>query len=140
MDFRSLKLMAGMLALPAVLLGCQESAQTAQTPVATSRLMAVETPPPEYPPELACAEIGGRVLFRLTIGTDGRPTQVQTIESSRQPELDGAALAAVRNWRFEPATRGGKPVTSELNVPVTFTPPTEKPDNCMVLEDRQRRQ
>ena len=34
--------------------------------------------------------------------------------------LDDAALAAVRTWVFAPATRGGRPVESIVEVPVKF--------------------
>ena len=139
MDDRSLPCILGTLALAGALLtGCQQ--QAIPPPVATTPLRAVETPPPAYPAELACADVGGQVVIRLTIGAEGRPTQYQVVESSRQPALDASALEAVKTWQFEPATRAGQPVVSHLNVPVTFTPPVEKPDTCFALEDQQRRQ
>jgi hypothetical protein len=36
------------------------------------------------------------------------------------PALDGAALSAVRDWLFEPATRDGKPVACVVRAPVTL--------------------
>lgn len=136
MDDRSLRLMIGTLAVSGLLLaGCEQSVPP---PIDTSRLVAVETPPPAYPPELACANVGGRVLLRLTIETDGRPVQVETLESSGQPALDAAAREAVQTWRFEPPMRAGVAARSHVNVPVTFTPPVEKPEICGVLEDQQR--
>ncbi|MBA3486356.1 MAG: energy transducer TonB [Lysobacter sp.] len=136
MDTRFLRIAFGTLAIPALLVaGCQRDLPP---PVQTTRVMAVETPPPAYPPEVACADVGGRVLIRLTVGTDGRAAGVEMLESSGQPALDASALEAVKTWRFEPATRGGQPAATKINVPVTFTPPVEKPEMCFVLEDRQR--
>lgn len=136
MDMRFLRNALGTLAATGLLVaGCQ---QDLPAPVKTTQVIAVETPPPAYPPEVACADVGGRVLIRLTVGTDGRPAGVEMLESSGQPALDTSAMEAVRTWRFEPATRGGQPATSHINVPVTFTPPVEKPEMCFVLEDRQR--
>jgi TonB family protein len=36
------------------------------------------------------------------------------------PHLDEAALTCVRDWLFEPAQRGGKPVATVAVAPVTF--------------------
>ncbi len=131
------RIVIGALAFSALLLaGCERSAPVAA--VETTRVMAIDTPTPAYPPELACADIGGEVVLRLTVGADGQPTEVVMLESSGQPALDAAATEAVRTWRFQAATRGGQPSPSTINVPVTFTPPVEKPDSCRVLEDRQR--
>lgn len=136
MDKRSLRTVVGTLAFPVLALaGCEQSLPP---PIKTTQVMAIETPSPAYPPELACADIGGRVLLRLTVGTEGRPGNVELLESSGQPVLDASAQEAVRTWRFEPATRGGQPAAAQINVPVTFTPPVEKPETCFVLEDRQR--
>lgn len=117
------------------ILGCQ---QQPPPPVTTTRLMAIETPPPVYPAELACDDVGGKVVLLLTIGTDGRPSEARLLASSGEAALDAAAREAVRNWRFEPATRGGKPVTTQLNVPITFTPPVPRPASCFVLDEQEK--
>jgi protein TonB len=36
------------------------------------------------------------------------------------PALNGAALEAVRQWRFKPAATGGKPVAAWVSVPISF--------------------
>ena len=120
-----------------MLAGCEQSVPP---PIESTRVMAIDTPPPAYPAELACADIGGRVLLRLSIGPDGRPAKVENLESSGQPALDASAAEAVQGWSFQPATRAGQPVATQINVPVTFTPPVEKPDTCFALEDQQRKQ
>lgn len=138
MDDRFLRLAIGaVIASGLMLAGCEQSVPP---PLPSTRVMAVETPPPAYPLELACADIGGRVLLRLSIGPDGRPTRVETLESSGQPALDASAAKAVEDWTFQAATRADQPVASQINVPMTFTPPVEKPDTCFALEDQQRRQ
>ncbi|HSM10225.1 MAG TPA: energy transducer TonB [Lysobacter sp.] len=138
MDDRFLRLAIGAaIASGLMLAGCEQSVPP---PLPSTRVMAVETPPPVYPLELACADIGGRVLLQLSIGPDGRPTRVETLESSGQPALDASAAKAVEDWTFQAATRAGQPVASQINVPMTFTPPVEKPDSCFALEDQQRKQ
>jgi len=128
MTFRSIQLAltsAGFLLLSA----CSPSAPQAPV-IPPTELAAINTPPPEYPEKLACAGIGGTVVFSVTIAGNGKPAKVQMIGSSGQPELDASAEKAVRDWEFKAATRNGKPWTQGIQVPVTFTPPTEKPTRC----------
>lgn len=85
-------------------------------------------PPPRYPPAALRSSIEGNVLIRAEIDADGMPTEVGFARRSGNRELDRAALNAVRNWRFQPALRDGKPVASAVQVPVAF-----------VLEERAAR-
>jgi protein TonB len=34
--------------------------------------------------------------------------------------LDEAAVAAVKEWRFRPAQRAGRPVTATVEIPISF--------------------
>ena len=45
-----------------------------------------------------------------------------TIVMSGHPDLDPIVLAAVRQWKYEPARRKGKPVAVFLTVSVTLDP------------------
>lgn len=103
--------------------------------VSTTDVAAINTPPPEYPLELACDGIGGTVSLEVTVGTDGSVTGVQTRKSSGQPALDAAALASVQDWRFRPATRNGQPVEVQIAVPMTFNAPPSEPEGCYFLRD-----
>jgi protein TonB len=47
---------------------------------------------------------------------------VEVARSSSHRALDQAAVRAVRRWRFEPATRQGRPVSQVVQVPVAFSP------------------
>ncbi|QDU66092.1 energy transducer TonB [Engelhardtia mirabilis] len=42
------------------------------------------------------------------------------VQSSPDPAFERPALAAVRQWRFEPGKRGGQPVRFRMRVPITF--------------------
>lgn len=110
----------------------------AQAPAATQP-RAVDTPPPDYPLQYACAGIGGEVTLVVQIDASGATADVRVQYRSRHPELDAAAIAAVRTWRFKPATNRGQPVATRIRVPVKFTPPPIKPDRCFALEEAQRR-
>ena len=45
-------------------------------------------------------------------------TKIKT--SSGSGTLDNAAIRAIRDWRFIPATNNGRPITSEVEIPLTF--------------------
>lgn len=60
------------------------------------------------------------VRLRLAVGTDGRVKTAEVVASSGFPLLDAAALAAVREWRYEPAREDGRPVAEERRVAVEF--------------------
>lgn len=123
-----------LLALPFSLIsGCSEDTP-AVAAIPSTMLTAVQTPKPDYPIELACANIGGTSVFNVVVGVEGKPVEVKLLASSGQPKLDASAEAAVRTWVFEAATRNGKPVVQGLQVPVRFTPPTERPSQCFALD------
>jgi TonB family protein len=85
----------------------------------------VRTPPepiervaPVYPDSARAAGIEGTVVVKTLVGSDGRVMRVD-VETS-VPGLDGAALAAVKQWRFKPGTVDGKPRAVTVGVPVRF--------------------
>lgn len=118
---------AALLALLAA--GCGERAADAPI-IPSTPLRAVDTPPPDYPQEIGCDQIGGKVVLQLSVGPDGKPKKVDVLESSRTPALDQAAIKGVQRWRFEAATRNGKPVSTDIQVPVTFHSPATRPSHC----------
>lgn len=119
----------------ALLTGCGDRPPDDQPPPIPPRQVgAVDTPRPGYPPELACAGIGGTVVLSLTVGTEGRPTQVRLVRSSGQQALDAAAQEGVRSWKFNPATRNGQPVPQTIQVPVNYKPPQVRPSECFALD------
>ena len=135
---RARNVRAGVLAgALTVLAACGGPPNDAAVPsVPATQVTAQATPPPVYPPRLACAGIGGEVILRVSIGTEGKPTDVFTEKGSGQSMLDAAAVTAVRGWQFKPATRGGQPVATKIRVPVTFTPPVMRPDMCFQLDEQ----
>ncbi len=136
----SLKNMAGVLAgtaLALALAACGERAED-QAPVAPStEVAAVDTPTPAYPMELACAGVGGQVILSLAVGVQGTPTSVQLVRSSGNEALDQAAVAGVQDWKFKPATRGGQPQSTSIQVPVSFNVPQPRPEACFALDAKR---
>lgn len=74
---------------------------------------------PVYPEAARAAGIEGTVLVQALIGRDGL---VKDMKLSKGVDgLDAAALVAVRQWTFQPATLAGKPVAVWVAVPVKFS-------------------
>jgi protein TonB len=59
-------------------------------------------------------------MLSVRVSTNGKPLAVNVAETSGYPMLDAAALTAVRQWQFIPATQAGIPVVAIAEVPVRF--------------------
>lgn len=73
---------------------------------------------PRYPQEAFVKKIEGVVLLEILIDSHGRVADARVLRSI--PLLDAAAIAAVRQWLFQPAARNGRPVPTVANAPITF--------------------
>ena len=122
---------AGLTALALGLAACGPAPAPTAPIAAATPPMARNTPAPDYPPELACRQIGGQVVLDVRLAPNGVPVGVEVVTSSGNKTLDELATTAVRAWDFKGATAaGGKPIASRLQVPVTFRPPNPPPDGC----------
>ena len=75
---------------------------------------------PKYPADAAKAGISGKVLLLVDVDAAGNVTHAE-VESATPPGVfDAVSLDAVKRWKFEPRTEGGKPVAARVRVPVTF--------------------
>ena len=79
--------------------------------------------PPRYPPTEARQGVGGTVVLVISIDAQGNVLDVSVEKSSRNRNLDRAAMDAARKWRFNPEVRDGVAVASRVRVPVDFVPP-----------------
>ena len=73
---------------------------------------------PVYPSEALKDGLRGEVSVRATIGKDGVPTNLKAV--SGDPRLIQAALQAIRQWRYRPATLEGQPIETTTTVSVAF--------------------
>lgn len=63
---------------------------------------------------------GGVTVYVLfTVNELGR-VENPVVQSPGDPQFDNAALAAVKQWRFEPGKRKGQPVRFRVRQPITF--------------------
>ena len=74
---------------------------------------------PDYPSILCRAGIEGRVVVRAWVGRDGAVKDVQVLRSDNDG-FNENAIAAVRQWRFEPAVQAGNPVDVWMTIPIRF--------------------
>jgi periplasmic protein TonB len=80
---------------------------------------ALDTPDPEYSEEARKAKYQGTCVLWLIVGPDGKPRDIKVARALGMG-LDEKAIEAVRNWKFEPAMKDGKPVSVQINVEVNF--------------------
>ena len=80
---------------------------------------AVYTPNPEYTDRARRQKIRGSVVLSIVI-TDKGVVRGAKVVTGLDKDLDKQALKAVGAWRFEPATKDGKPVAVRLKVEADF--------------------
>jgi periplasmic protein TonB len=80
---------------------------------------AIFTPDPEYSEEARKAKYQGTCVLWLVVGPDGRPRDIK-VARTLGLGLDEKAIEAVKQWKFEPAMKDGKPVAVQINVEVSF--------------------
>jgi TonB family protein len=73
---------------------------------------------PIYPTAALAAGISGAVIIEAVIARDGTVANARVVQGV--PELDGAALAAVRQWLYRPTMLNGQPAAVVVNVTMTF--------------------
>ena len=79
------------------------------------------SPAPPYPGTAMRRGLQGDVMLRVRVDAEGRVLAVEVERSSGHRELDRAAERQVRErWRFQPAQREGRAVSSWVRVPISF--------------------
>jgi protein TonB len=79
----------------------------------------IYAPDPDYSEEARKAKYQGTCVLYVVVGPDGKPRDIR-VSRTLGLGLDEKAIEAVKLWRFEPATKDGKPVSVAINVEVTF--------------------
>ena len=74
---------------------------------------------PEYTEEARNAKIEGAVLIKTVIDENGVPTEPKVVRSLDKG-LDEKAIEALKQWRFKPALKDGKPVPTSANIEINF--------------------
>ena len=80
---------------------------------------------PAYPALAAAARLTAILILEAQVGTDGRVEEVRVLRG--QPLFDEAAVAAVKQWRYQPLLLNGKPTAFLLTVTLVFNLATPVP-------------
>jgi periplasmic protein TonB len=77
---------------------------------------------PQYTSDAMRAKIQGAVLLQCVVRPDGSVSDIQVVRSLDPTfGLDQQAMAAAKQWRFQPGTRMGAPVSVQITIELTFT-------------------
>lgn len=86
----------------------EDNPETDNCTEAPSKPMPVQRPSDiEYTQEARANNVEGRLVLKITVGSDGSVINVEVV-SAVDPQLDAAAIAAVKTWVFKPSMRCGK--------------------------------
>ena len=79
---------------------------------------------PKMSEEVRHAHFKGQVLVKINVDKNGNPTHIHVIRrigaNGIGMGLDESAVEAVRQYKFKPAMKNGKPVMVEMNIEVNF--------------------
>ena len=79
-----------------------------------------------YPAKAPAIDAPVVVRIKMAVGVDGAVHRVELLSEPR-PIFDDAVLAAAKEFQFEAARYGGKPVPVEITFTQTFEPPPPPP-------------
>jgi len=95
--------------------------------LASLPLMAGTTAPslktgamPEYPDQARSTGIEGTVMVEALIDESGNVFAAEIVDSPAAV-LEAPTLLAIRDWKFEPATKDGKSIMQVVRIPVNFS-------------------
>lgn len=74
---------------------------------------------PQYPEDLNGVKVDGSVTIALVVTSKGLPDNPQVVKSLEK-QVDRCAVEAVKQWRFAPAQKQGKPVAVRVTIEIEF--------------------
>jgi TonB family protein len=74
---------------------------------------------PNYTQEARDVKIEGTVVVDLEVYPDGKAHNLK-VKRTLDPGLDQRALDAISAWRFQPATKNGKPIAVKATIEINF--------------------
>jgi TonB family protein len=119
-----LHLEGGTLDAIRVSLPLAEAATPAESVPASENVEYRLMHPPHYPASAVKAKVQGDVVLKVHVDAQGNPVEAgvaKTIPPGLSPELGNASIAAVMQWKFNPARKHGKAVDDWVSVPITFS-------------------
>ncbi len=80
---------------------------------------AVYQASPLYPGEMRGKKVEGCVTLLFVVDASGKVSNPR-VEKSTHPAFEKPALDAVKQWKFEPAVKGGQRVGCKMRLPMRF--------------------
>ncbi len=80
----------------------------------------LSNPAPTYPSLSRRLREEGTVVLEILILADGSVGEIKLKTSSGFKRLDDAAISAIKRWRYQPATQGGKAIDYWYEQPLEF--------------------
>jgi TonB family protein len=74
---------------------------------------------PEYPDDAKSRGVEGDVVLLAVISKEGAVLSLTSV-ASPDPQLSGAAMKAVKQWRYQPSLLNGEPVETATAITVNF--------------------
>jgi TonB family protein len=122
--FTPLRLFACFAFLACGALGLRADSFTDEEIASSSEMKELDTPPkptkqsaPVVPPELHGLKASVQVGF--IIDEKGRVVRPRVIQSSND-SFNDISIRCIRNWEFNPGTKGGQPVKVRVVVPLRY--------------------
>ncbi len=101
-----------------------EAVRAAVAEYREARLLQGSRVEPRYPYSARQLRASGSAELHAVIGTDGFLREIEIVEEqpSKRFGFGKAAMTAVQQWRYDPATSDGHPVTSSVRLKFEFQP------------------
>lgn len=125
--FKIATLFAVSVLLCAAALGAQTEESVAEEVVTFEPANRVQTVNPKFPYSRQVAGREGWVRLNYMIDATGKPYDLVVAESSDDTRFEAAAIAAVEQFRYEPAVLNGQPIDSGTSLMITFALSGGKP-------------
>jgi len=81
----------------------------------------LENAHPAYPAIARSRGHEGVVILSAQVLSDGKVGGLKVAKTSGYALLDRSALSAVKNWKFDPARKSGRPIAMWVEVPIRFS-------------------
>ncbi|MEM9494197.1 MAG: energy transducer TonB, partial [Myxococcota bacterium] len=75
---------------------------------------------PEYPAKARQRGVQGHVLLKIKVSERGDVERVKVVDAEPPGVFDMVAVAAIRQWTFDPATYKGEPVAISVQQRIPF--------------------
>jgi len=106
----------------ACLFACLSSSLAGQAPDAQDKLVLPKLLTqigPHYPEEAKAQHLTGKVVLHFTITVEGDVSHITVVSG---PEIfQQSAIDTVKQWKYQPAMKDGKPTAVSVNATINFT-------------------